>query len=212
VSAEELQLLLRAHRGHEPSARALWNHHAPRLLVFAASILGARADAEDAVQAVFCRILELPARRIREVSDPAAWLVQLTRNAALNHLRAARRERARRTARGAGPANSSAPRAPDAIGDAELDAALARLPRRYREAVVLRHVAGLTFDQIAESLGQNRSTIASRYRAAIEALRRSLGIEPSSNASSNGSSHFSSASSPQRVHAELSEPEVPHVC
>ncbi|MCH8271418.1 MAG: hypothetical protein IH985_09460, partial [Planctomycetes bacterium] len=43
-----------------------------------------------------------------------------------------------------------------------------------REVVLLRHAAGLTFDQIALALDLNRHTAASRYRAAIARLRREL--------------------------------------
>jgi DNA-directed RNA polymerase specialized sigma24 family protein len=39
---------------------------------------------------------------------------------------------------------------------------------------MLKHAGGLTFDQIALALDINRSTAASRYRAAIERLRAAL--------------------------------------
>jgi RNA polymerase sigma-70 factor (ECF subfamily) len=163
------ELLLNTRRGHEPSARLLWDRHAPRLTAYAAAIVG-RCDAPDVVQSVMCAILALPRRRLAEVTDPPAWLALLTRRTALNHLRSARRERTRRAARAPElpPPTSAAAPAPD------LQSAVDALPRRLREVVVLKHVAGLTFGQIATALATNRNTAATRYRAAVAALRRIL--------------------------------------
>ncbi len=166
---DDRELLLRTHRGCERSALALWSSHAPKLLVFAAAIVG-KGDAEDVVQAVFCGLLDLPRSRITEIRDVPAFLAASTRRAALNSLRLARREQARReaTARTRGLTGP----APEGIGEA-----LDRLPRRQREVVVLKHVSGLTFDQMGTALGVPRDTAASRYRAAMAVLRRLLGVE-----------------------------------
>ena len=95
MDLEDRQLLLRTHKGHEASARRLWERQAPRLLAYAASIVG-RADADDVVQDVFCSILSLDRSRLSVVTDVGAWLVTRTRRAAINHLRTSRRERSRR--------------------------------------------------------------------------------------------------------------------
>jgi RNA polymerase sigma-70 factor (ECF subfamily) len=170
---EDVQLLLLTHKGNEPAARKLWARFAPRLLAYAGSISG--AGAEDIVQSVFVSILSQPRSVIRSVEDPAAWLLILTRRAALNFLRSLRRERSRRRERAA-QAEQAARRAMPVFVDAEaLNAAVSSLPRRLREVVVLRHIAGLTFDQLAEALGANRNTTAARYREAMRRLRETLG-------------------------------------
>ncbi|HRQ72614.1 MAG TPA: sigma-70 family RNA polymerase sigma factor [Phycisphaerales bacterium] len=161
-------LLLRTHRGHEPSARRLWEAQAPRLVAVARAVLGRRGgagDAEDAVQAVFCRVLELDRASVRSVRDPASWLAQMTRRESLNMLRSARRAAAREREHDGGSADGRAER------DAGLAGALAALPRHLREVVVLRHTAGLTFEQVSLALGVNRNTVASRHRLAMERLR-----------------------------------------
>src|SRR5438477_10233231 len=84
------------HRGDDGAARLLWARHAPGLLAHARAILREPGAAEDAVQAVMCRLLSLPRGRLRSVEDPGAFLAAATRREALNHLRAARRERLRR--------------------------------------------------------------------------------------------------------------------
>src|SRR5262249_21205447 len=90
---------------------------------------------------------------------------------AINHLRARRREAARRENADPAPLRRDLHHDPF---DAELEAAIDRLPRRHREMIALKHIAGLTFDQIAVATGLNRNTAAARYRAAIEALQHHL--------------------------------------
>ena len=169
--AEDLkQLLLATHRGDESSARDLWKAQAPRLLQYGRAIVVCGAEAEDIVQTVFCKVLQLPRREVERVGDPASWLAQIVRREAINRLRSRRREHARRdAARGqAGSGGSSG------VADAELARAVDGLPRRWREIIVLKHVNGLTFDQIASATGVNRNTAAARYRSGVARLRAVL--------------------------------------
>ena len=50
----------------------------------------------------------------------------------------------------------------------------ATLTPDHREVLILRHAAGLTFDQIATATETPRSTIATRHAAALRALHQSL--------------------------------------
>lgn len=171
MSHDDRQLLIKTHRGHEASARLLWERHAPRLQAHARAIVKDQASAADIVQNVMCRMLELPGWRVREVQDVAAFLAAAVRREAVNHIRAARREAVRRVA----ATELSFRTQPAATPASDVHAAVDALPRRLREVVVLKHVADLTFDQISAALSTNRNTIASRYRAALEALRCALG-------------------------------------
>lgn len=164
------QLLLDTHRGDERAARGLWNAQAPRLLRYARAVVGVRADAEDVLQGVFCRVLQMSRAQVEQVNDPAAWLAQATRRQAINELRSRRREQIRRAGVGGVALEGHTPR----VYDAELEGALAGLPRRLREIVVLKHVAGLTFDQIEAATGVNRNTASSRYQAGVERLQTLL--------------------------------------
>jgi len=167
---DDRRLLLQMHNGHESAARELWQRFAPRMLSYAGSIVG--SGAEDVVQSVFMTVLQQPRSVVKGVKEPGAWLLVLTRRSALNHLRANRRSAARcKTV-------AETPRAcaPLAFGETEsLSRAVGALPRRLREVVILRHIAGLTFDQVAIALGANRNTAAARYREAIRRLK--IGLE-----------------------------------
>jgi RNA polymerase sigma factor (sigma-70 family) len=182
VEPDDRQLLLAMHRGHEASARLLWRRHAPCLLAHARAILREPGAAEDVVQAVMCRLLELPRSRLVAVSDPRAFLAAAVRREALNHLRAARRQATRYRHLHRQP---DAVFGPNLLSD-DLAPALDALPRRLREIVVLKHIGGLTFDQIALALEANRNTIAGQYRAALAALRAFLEPLPAAQGASHG--------------------------
>jgi RNA polymerase sigma-70 factor (ECF subfamily) len=177
---DDRTLLRKTHAGHEPSARELWRRHAGWMLAFARTISGDRrgVSADDIVQSVFCRLLGLDRSAVRAVRDVRPYLAQATRREALNQLRAARRAAAREA--GAGRVHDG-PDGSDAPDSAALALAVSRLPRRLREVVHLRHIAGLSTDQTALALGLPRGTVASRTHAAVRSLRDMLASETATN-------------------------------
>lgn len=60
-------------------------------------------------------------------------------------------------------------------GEAELAALVASLPPRYRTAVVLRHVAGLGYEEAATVLGQPVGTVKSNCHRGVRLLRAAIG-------------------------------------
>src|SRR4051812_32878739 len=61
---------------------ALWARHLDRLVLYAAALIGDRSAAEDAVQAVFLRILN--GDRLPEPATETPYLYQAVRNEASN--------------------------------------------------------------------------------------------------------------------------------
>lgn len=170
---DDRELLRRTCRGSDAAARALWSRHAPSLTAMAAGQFSGGADgAGELVQDVFCRLLELPLAQVDAIDEPGAYLARMVRNAGLNRVRAGERLAAHARAAAESRAGRSADAArrtgPDENQD--LRRALERLDPEERELLVLKHAAGLTFDQLAGATSQNRSTAATRYRAALERL------------------------------------------
>ncbi len=172
MRATDRQLLIRTHKGDGPAAEALWARFSPRLWAYARAIVRNPETASDIVQTVFLQLLAQPRSTIRSIDDVTSWMVRLTRNVAISHFRSERRSSAR-LRRLPVPQNDVGP-----DGEPWLRDALDAIPRRDREIVVLKHIAGLTFDQISLALRMNRNTAASRYRAAIDRLRNDLEPEP----------------------------------
>ncbi len=145
---------------------------APTLYRYALMILADPSGAEDAVQQAFIKYA-----RARPgaggVKHPAGYL----RIAARNECRRILKRRGTRRETGLESAQlleaASTP-PPDADERRALEGALRRLPAEQREVVHLKVYEGLTFQQIADSVGLSINTIASRYRYALDRLRQAL--------------------------------------
>jgi RNA polymerase sigma-70 factor (sigma-E family) len=115
-------------------------------LVRLARLLGNPADAEDVVQTAFVRVYRRG--RLRDPELAAAYL----RQTVVNLTRSAWR---RKQTAGRHPELQSLDVAadPDVVGRLVMRNAIAALPRRQREAVVLRYYADLTEVATAEVMG-----------------------------------------------------------
>lgn len=165
-------LLRRSRRGDEAAARALLAACAPSMRVYARAILRDHALAEDAVQAALLAVFDAPIRRIDAIEDAHAWLMTVTRRKASGMARSRARAAARER-RSALSAHASfkgqAPDESESVRDA-----IAGLPRRWREAVVLTEACGMTLEQAAQAMRANRNTVAWWKRRGLERLRTIL--------------------------------------
>jgi RNA polymerase sigma-70 factor (ECF subfamily) len=142
--------------------------HEARALRVAFALLGDRAAAEDAAQEAFVQAFRTLPRKRADVAF-ATWLYRCV-------VWAARTQRRRRD-----PAVLGAD-LPDVADTAELDrsemrlglvAALADLPRQYREVLVLRYGLDLGEDETAAVLGCRRGTVKSRAHRGLRLLAAS---------------------------------------
>jgi len=183
-NAVDHALLSRTARGDDAAARMLWSVIGPRLVALARGMLryyGGEAAAMDVVQTVLCRVVGSDRSVIADVDDVAAWLSRGVRNECLNYRRTIDRRDARESVvRDSTVRDSLNPgHTPDpADSFAQLNDALGKLPENLREILLLKHAAGLTFDQMALSLHENRSTIATRYSKALKLLREATDEKP----------------------------------
>ncbi|WP_327027981.1 SigE family RNA polymerase sigma factor [Micromonospora sp. NBC_01740] len=151
--------------------RELYAAAAPRLVSQLFAIIGDHAEAQDVVQDAFVRALARPGR-FGELEHPEAWL----RTVALNIARSRYRRRAvfarlARSGRLDPGAGGSAGLSPDHVA---LVAALQRLPRPAREAVVLYHIADLPVVDVAVALGCSVEAVKTRLVRARRALAADL--------------------------------------
>ena len=162
-----------AHAHSHPSGtwQNWFDAHGRKLLLYARQWATSSAGAEDLVQEAFVRFWRSPHRADHEAH---LQLFAMVRRAGLDHERAASRRTAREQSAAADADTLTwfAP-VPDER-DAAVQAALQQLPFEQREVVVLKIWGELTFEQIARTLDIPANTAASRYRYALEALRRAL--------------------------------------
>ena len=130
---------------------------------------GSRAAAEDAVQEAVARAWERSQRGDEPIRSLPAWVTRVAVN--LMH---SRWRRTRAEARGR--ERLGVPRAPaDADDRLDVERALAALPRRQREATVLRYYLGLDVAEVAEALGVTEGTAKTTLFRARQALAAALG-------------------------------------
>ena len=168
----------------EAAFAALVERHGPMVLGVCRRMLGDYHAAADAFQAVFL-VLAGKASRVRVDDTLARWLHGVSVRVSLQARAVARAERARvRSLEGLDPIDASAPADPEGRRElrAAIDEEIARLPARYRSAVVLCYLEGLTPEQAARRLRCPVGTVQSRLHRARERLRRALsrrGLAPS---------------------------------
>ncbi len=127
-------------------------------------------QAEDAVQDVFVRLT----MQRRPPASVKAWLFRAVRNAAVSQLRSRRRRLRHERQLAAAGASWFEPRPGDLLDAQTVQQALAMLPFEQREVIVLRIWAGMTLREAAEVIGRPMSTVHSRYRAGLAAIRQRM--------------------------------------
>lgn len=170
--ADDALLVLFAN-GDATAAQALTQRLTPRALGFAARLLGDRAEAEDVTQEAMLRLWKIAPDWRQGEARVTTWLYQVVRNLCTDRLR-------KRRNIGLDDISEPLDDAPSAMqvlqdtGRAQaLAQALAALPDRQREAVVLRHIEGLSNPEIAEILEISTEAVESltaRGKRALTAL------------------------------------------
>jgi RNA polymerase sigma-70 factor, ECF subfamily len=175
LSDADKRLALRAARGDVGAFSALVREHSGLVYRVSLRVLGAR-DAQDASQEVWIRVWR-NISKFRGDSAFTTWLYRITMNTCLS---ARQKEIRREERRHAGempflaePSGGEADPEASALGSerrAELEAALEHIRPDHRAALVLRHMEGLSYAEIAEVLDVPDGTAkgwVSRGRAAM---------------------------------------------
>ena len=148
----------------------IFRRHAQTVYRVCYSFMGSAADAEDATQATFMKLIDHP-RTFESEQHEKAWLIVCASNLCRDQLKSAARTRVT-----AMPEREPAdPRQGEFI-DTTLDAVL-RLPEKYKDVVYLHYYEGYKTDEIARMLEEKPSTVRNRLRDARALLRKALGGE-----------------------------------
>jgi RNA polymerase sigma factor (sigma-70 family) len=151
---DESLLVLYAN-GDPDAARLLAQRLLPRLVGYSARMLSDRSEAEDIAQEAMLRLWKLAPEWRQGEAKVSTWVYRVAGNLCTDRLRARKRRNVSALDDVAEPESGAQPAVAGLIEAdrmAALDAALAALPERQREAVVLRHIEGLSNPEIAEIL------------------------------------------------------------
>ena len=171
IQLDEAELIARARTGDQHAFAALAGAHRARLWSICLRITGNEYDAEDALQeALTAAWLNLD--KFRSDARFGTWAYRIASNAAIAVIRK-RRDSPTDTFEHLDVADGGDFTEALAIRD-RVNAALARIPEQFREALVLREYGDLTYDAIAEHQGVGVQTVKSRLNRARAALAAEL--------------------------------------
>ena len=186
-TSDEALMVLYAN-GDRHAALALTQRITPRVMAYASRLLsGDRAEAEDVAQETMLRLWRFAPRWRQGETKVTTWAYRVATNLCIDRQRARGRKRqmaledAPEVADGAQGAEG---RLQEAGRMAALEAALAELPDRQRQAVVLRHLEGMTNPEIAAIMEigvEAVESLTARGKRALSALlagrKEALGYE-----------------------------------
>ena len=164
------------HRCGDPAAfEEVYLRFSDMVFSLALRMSGDREEAADMAQETFLRVYRYLGR-FRGRSSLKTWIYRITVNCCRSKLRKRSRRRVER------PLEHLEELADQRTGPEEralghdlgrrMAAAIADLPVVFREAVLLRDVQGLSYDEIGEVLGVRIGTVRSRIARGRERLRR----------------------------------------
>jgi RNA polymerase sigma-70 factor, ECF subfamily len=172
---DERALVRRLAAGDETALTVITDWLWTPLAAFAYRLVEDRDIATDIAQEALVRLWE---RRGRELQRSLrAFLFQVTRNLALDHLKSRRTRERLLNARESGYA--TAPAEPDEMLEREhlrerVQRAIQELPERRREVFSLTYLQGFSYAEVGEIMGISPKTVHNQMSAALSQLRETL--------------------------------------
>ena len=164
-TTDDERLVEQFHRGDESAFDRIVERYTAGVAALANRLLGWPGDIEDVTQDVFLAAF-LGLKRFRNDCSLKTWLFTIT----INKCRSYRHKRKLRRLKNVERSESALD-----TGDFEhVRRAVAGLPARYREPVVLRYLQGLPTVEIARILGVSTNALHVRLSRARERLKKEL--------------------------------------
>ncbi|NML34315.1 RNA polymerase sigma factor [Paraburkholderia sp. G-4-1-8] len=170
----DAELIARVGREEPGAVRSLVARKLPRLLALATRMLGDRMEAEDVAQEVFVRIWKQAARWRDGEAKFDTWMHRVALNLCYDRLRGRREEPSDALPDSADPAMSPDTRLETLAENARVRAALAALPPRQREALVLTYYQEMSNLDAAALMGVGIDALESLLARARRNLRAQL--------------------------------------
>jgi len=180
ASDQDVELLQRIARQDRTAFAEFYDRHATLMFSVAAKILNNTGEAEDVLQETFVQVWEKAARFDPKLGKASSWVATLTRNKAIDRIRASQRRS--RLAEQAGAEFAIVGEVDDTTNEAIHDhdkakliqSAIVELPAEQRHAIELAYFSGLTQDEISKKLSEPLGTIKARIRRGLLKLRDRL--------------------------------------
>jgi RNA polymerase sigma-70 factor (ECF subfamily) len=175
-SLSDEELVRRSLNGDRSAFGVLAERYARQVVAVAYALVRDREKARDLAQESFLTAYEA-LRGLREIGQFGRWLVGITRRRCIYAIRRERRAARALAVRAEMPSREAVDPGRETVRldeESRLLAALARLGRRYREVLVLRHFESRSYAEIAEMLDLSLATVEKRLTRARNRLRELL--------------------------------------
>ena len=175
-----MELLRRIAGGDRSAFSDFYDQYSGLLFSIAVKVLNDSREAEDVLQEVFMQIWNKADAYDPLLGKPASWAVTLTRNKAIDRIRASQRRSKllEQATVAAGVLPDDPPSANETLYGMEnaemIRSVVAALPADQRRAIELAFFSGLTQDEIAKNLQEPLGTIKARIRRGMLKLREKL--------------------------------------
>lgn len=185
VGVEDAQLVARSLTQDHEAFGQLIDRHAAKIVNLAYRMVGNRAEAEDLAQEAFLTAFKALST-FRADSKFSTWLYRIATNKCKDWLRVKRP--------GMGQQDVdidetldihlAEEQTPERLLSQqqvaqELEQAIQRLPPLYREAFVLKHIEGLSYEEMEAILGVNSDTLKMRvYKGRLQLSRELVSLNP----------------------------------
>ena len=164
----ERKAIAAAKTGDWDALTYLYSRYSDDVCRFVQSIVRDHHQAEDITQDVFAKLIRAIQKYEEREVPFAAWIMRVARNAALDHVRSRRQIPV------------------DEVwvsenGEEQTSLDCTRALKEALAVLVLRHIGGLSPNEIAERLGKSEASIQGlhhRGRAALKVSLRELGVAP----------------------------------
>ncbi len=170
---DEALLVLYAN-GDPDAAKALMMRLTPRVLGYASRLLSDRAEAEDVAQEAMLRLWKIAPEWRQGEAKVSTWLYRVVTNLCTDRLRKKRSVALDAVAEPEDGRASVAQGMIESERAAALKAALATLPERQRQAVILRHLEGVANPEIAQMMETSTEAVESLTARGKRALTAAL--------------------------------------
>ncbi len=182
---DDAQLVARSLNQDHEAFGQLIDRHAATIINLAYRMVGNRAEAEDLAQESFLAAFKA-LQTFRADSKFSTWLYRIASNKCKDWLRTKRPGQGHydMDVDDALDHHVAEERTPERLLSQqqvaqELELAIQRLPPLYREAFVLKHVEGLSYDEIEAILGVNSDTLKMRvYKGRLQLSRELVALDP----------------------------------
>jgi len=167
-------LLVAFGNGDRHAARELTQRLTPRVLGYAARLLGDRAEAEDVTQDALLRLWRIAPDWRQGEAKITTWLYRVVSNLCTDRLRKRRGVGLDAISEPVDEGPSAGEIMVESQRQAALQQALLDLPNRQRQAVVLRHIEGVANPEIAQAMDISVEAVESLTARGKRALAQAL--------------------------------------